>query len=131
MQNHGNTHFIRHAFCFIATVFVLLSMTGIAACVPSDSIKIRGTDPIPNTSWVTITGESMELKQFKGSWVLLCYLWSYPGQTGDLLAIQDICNRLDENNLRVVVILHNSYDTTVLILLFFPSRPLSNLDTNY
>jgi len=83
-------------------------MTGITACVPSNSIKVG--DAVPNFSWTTITGEKIDLQNLRGSWVLLCYLQSYPDHNGDISAIRDIYDRLDEENLKVVIIPNYSYD---------------------
>ncbi|MFA5399821.1 MAG: redoxin domain-containing protein [Dehalococcoidia bacterium] len=88
--------------CFIA-LFV------ISACTPNNSINNVETfpkigDKIPNISWTTINGEKIDLNQFKGSWVLLCYWCSCPVHRNDILTIHNVYDSLYDKNLDVIVI---------------------------
>ncbi len=96
-------------------VFVL-AMLFISACIPSNTIKNVETvpkigDKVPNISWTTINGENIELNQFKGSWVLLCYWCSCPVHRQDILTIRDVYDALYDMNLQVIVIGERKFDS--------------------
>lgn len=93
----------------------ILAMLVVAACKPSNSTTaLKIGDAVPNISWTTITGEKIDLKQFKGSWVLLCYWCSCTEHRNDILIIRDIYDALYDKNLKVVVIQDTDYGNMTL-----------------
>jgi len=84
--------------CFIA-LFV------ISACTPSQQIKVPNIgEPVPNISWTTIYGEKIDLNQFKGKWVLLCYWCPCPRHQVDISAIKSLYNDVWHGQIEVLVI---------------------------
>jgi len=91
---------------FLICVIALLAISG---CTPSNSIDnvepfLKIGDKVPNISWTTVKGEKIDLKQFTGRWVLLCYWCSCPVHRNDILTIKSVYDALYDKNLDVIVI---------------------------
>lgn len=87
----------------------VLATLAISACTPSEPIKVpKIGEAVPNISWTTISGEKIDLNQFKGSWVLLCYWCPCVAHREDILTIRNVYDALYDKNLKVVVIEDNT-----------------------
>lgn len=108
IQKDLKTQSIKHSFYLIIIAIAALSLAGITACTPSESIKVPNIgEPVPNISWTTIDGERIDLEQFRGSWVLLCYACFCTKHQEDILTLRSVYDSLYDRNLKVVVIQDN------------------------
>ena len=83
----------------------ILVMLVISACAPSESIKVLNVgDKVPNISWNTISGEKIDLNQFKGSWVLVCYWCPCPEHRNAILYIRNVLLESYGHDVKVIAI---------------------------